>query len=34
MLSLLPPAGGRVVGSKGIDEALLEGDFKRVNEVM
>ena len=25
LLSLLPPGGGRVVGSKGIDEALLEG---------
>ena len=25
MLSLLPPGGGRVVGSKGIDESLLEG---------
>ena len=25
LLSLLPPGGGRVVGSKGIDESLLEG---------
>jgi len=25
LLSLLPPGGGRIVGSKGIDEALLEG---------